>query len=84
MVGEDGDGMGSSLQVLLPFDKGEDDGEEFPIIYVIITFRGGESLGEVSARVKVSSGIRLHQDCSRCEEGGVGHEGEGASDIRDA
>ena len=84
MVGEDGDGMRSSLQVLFPFDEGEDDSEELPIIYVVVSFCGGESFGEVSAGVKVSSCIRLHQDCTSCEEGGVGHEGEGASDIWDA
>ena len=38
VVGEDRDGMRSSLQVLLPFDKSEDDSEELSIIYVIVAF----------------------------------------------
>ena len=36
MVSEDRDGVGSSLQVLLPFYKSEDNGEELSIIYVIV------------------------------------------------
>ena len=53
MVGEDRDGVRSSLQVLLPFHKGEDDGEKLSIIYVIVAFRCGEGLGKISAGVKV-------------------------------
>ena len=84
MVGENGDGVRGSLQVLLPLNEGKDDGEELSIIYVVITFCRGEGLGEVSAGVKVSCFVRLHQDCARGKERGIGHEGEGASDIRDA
>ena len=53
MVSEDRDGVRSSLQVLLPFDESEDDGEELSIIYVVVAFCGGEGLGEVSTGVKV-------------------------------
>ena len=84
MVGEDGDGVRSSLQVLFPLDKRKDNGEELSIIYVVVALCWGEGLGKVSAGVKVSCFIRLHQDGISGEEGGVGHEGEGASDIRDA
>ena len=84
MVGEDGDGVRSSLQVLLPFCKSEDNGEELSIIYVIVAFSRGEGLGEVSAGMKVSCLIRLHQNGTSSKEGGVGHEGEGARDVRDA
>ena len=83
MVGENGDGVRGSLQVLLPFDEGKDDGEELSIIYVVITFCRGEGFGEVSAGVKVTCVIRLHQDYTSGEEGGIGHEGEGASDVWD-
>ena len=78
------DRVRSSLQVLLPFDESEDDSEELSIIYVVVAFCGGEGFGEVSAGVKVSCFIRLHQDRTGGEEGGVGHEGEGASDVWDA
>ena len=83
MVGKDRDRVRSSLQVLLPFYKGEDDGEELSVIYVVVAFRRGEGLGKVSAGVEVSCFIRLHQDSTSGEEGGVGHKGEGASDIGD-
>ena len=53
MVGEDRDGVRSSLQVLLPFHKHEDDGKKLSIIYVLVVFRCGEGLGKVSAGVKV-------------------------------
>ena len=53
MVGEDRDGVRSSLQVLLPFYESEDDGEKLSIIYVIVAFRCGEGLGKVSTGVKV-------------------------------
>ena len=83
VVGEDRDGVRSSLQVLLPFYKSEDNGEELPIIYVIVALRQGEGLGKVSAGVEVSCFIRLHQDGTSGEEGSVGHEGEGTSDVGD-
>ena len=53
MVGEDGDGVRSALQVLFPFDKSEDDGEELSIIYVVVAFCRGEGFGKVSTGVKV-------------------------------
>ena len=62
MIGEDRDGVRSSLQVLLPLNKGKDNGEELSIIYVIVAFGRGEGLGEVSTGVEVSCLIRLHQD----------------------
>ena len=54
MVGEDGDGVRNSLQVLLPFYKSEDNGKELPIVYVVVVLGWGEGLGKVSAGVKVS------------------------------
>ena len=84
MVGEDGDRVRSSLQVLFLFHKSKDNGEELSIIDVVVALGRGEGLGKVSTGVKVSCLIRLHQDSTSGEEGGVGHEGEGASDIRDA
>ena len=62
MIGEDRDGVRSSLQVLFPLNKGKDDGKELLIIYVIVAFGRGEGLGEVGAWVEVSCLIRLHQD----------------------
>ena len=44
VVGEDGDRVRSSLQVLLPFHKSEDNGEELTIIYVVVALGRGEGL----------------------------------------
>ena len=44
MIGEDGDGMRSPLQVLFPLNKGEDNGEELSIIYVVVALGRGEGL----------------------------------------
>ena len=84
MISEDRDGVRSSLQVLFPFNKGEDNSKEFAIVDVIVSFGRREGLGKVSAGVKVSCFIRLHQDGTRSQEGGVGHESEGPGDIGDA
>ena len=84
MICEDRDRVRSPLQVLFPFNKGEDNSKEFPIIYVVVSFSRREGLGKVSTGVKVSCLICLHQDGTSSEKGGVGHEGEGASDVRDA
>ena len=84
VVSEDRDRVRSSLQVLFPFDKCKDNGEELSIIYVVVALGGGEGLGKVSAGVEVPCCVRLHQDGTSSEEGGVGHEGEGASDVGDA
>ena len=84
MIGEDRDGVRSSLQVLLPLNKGENNSKEFAIIDVIVSFGRREGLGKVSAGMKVSGYIRLHQDGTCGQEGGVGHESEGAGDVGDA
>ena len=54
MIGEDRDGVRGSLEILFPLNKGEDNGEELSIIYVIVAFGGGKGLGEVSAGVEVA------------------------------
>ena len=47
MVGDDGDRMGGSLDVLLPFLQREDHSEEFTIIDVIVPLSRDKCLGEV-------------------------------------
>ena len=84
MVSEDGDRMWGALQVLFPFAQSKDDGKKLSIIYVVVVFRHREGLGEVSTGVKVTRGVRLHQDCTSCKERGICHEQEGMRDIRDA
>ena len=38
VIGEDGDGVRSPLQVLFPFHKSKDNGEEFSIVNVVVAF----------------------------------------------
>ena len=83
MVSENRDRMRSSLQVLFLFHKGKNDSQELLVIDVIVLFYSREGLGEVSAGMKVARGIRLHQDCTSCKEGGICHERKGARDVQD-
>ena len=54
MVSENGDGVRSSMEILFPFCKSEDDSKEFLITDVIVAFGHGEGLGKVGTGVKVS------------------------------
>ena len=77
MVSEDGNRMWGVLQVLFPFAQGKDDGKKLSIIDIIVSFCCREGFGEVCTGVKVTRGVRLHQDCSSRKEGSICHEREG-------
>ena len=49
MVGDDGDRMGGSLDILLPFFQCEDYGKEFSIIDVVVSLSRDKCLGEIRA-----------------------------------
>ena len=68
---------------MFPFCQGKDDSEKFLIIDVIVSLHSREGLGEVSARVEVTRGIRLHQDCTSGKKRGVCHERKRARNMRD-
>ena len=84
MVGDDSDRMRSSLDVLFPFVQCEDDGKEFPVVDVIIPFSRNKCLREVGAGMGIAIEIILEEDSSSSEERGVGHDREGACNVRDA
>ena len=84
MISEDRDRVRSPLQILFPLSKSEDNSKEFLIIDVVVTLSQGEGFGKISARVKVPCCVRLHQDGTSSQEGGISHEGKGARDIRNA
>ena len=67
MIGDDGNGMRCTLNVLSPFSKGKDDRKEFPVVDVVVSFSREESTREVGARVEITIGISLEQDgtCSK-------------------
>ena len=83
MVGDDGDRMGGSLDVLLPFLQHKDHGKEFAIIDVVVPLSRDKCLGEVCTWVRVAIEIVLKEDGSSCKEGSIGHNGKGVGDIRD-
>ena len=84
MIGDDGDRMRRSLDVLFPFVQCEDDGKEFPIVDVIVPFSRNKRFREVGAGMGIAIEIILEEDSSSGEEGSVGHDGEGACNVRDA
>ena len=84
MVGDDSDRMRSSLDVLFPFVQCEDDGKEFPIVDVVVPFSRNKRLREVGAGMGIAIEIILEEDSSSSEEGSIGHDGEGACNVRDA
>ena len=83
VIHEQGDGMGGSLQVMSPVFKSMDDGEQFPIIDVIVSFSRRESLRQVSAGVKIAITVLLHENTPASEKRGVSHDNEGTTDIRE-
>ena len=68
---------------MFPFCQGKDDSKKFPIIDVIVLLHRGEGFGEVSARMEVTSGIRLHQNCTSGKKRGISHEQKRVRNIRD-
>ena len=59
VIGDEGDRMGCTLNVLSPLSEGKDDRKEFPVVDVVVSFGGKESSREVSAGVEISIGISL-------------------------
>ena len=83
VIHEQGDGMSGSLQVMLPVFKSMDDGKQFLIIDVIVSFGGGESLRQVSTGVKITITISLHENTHASEKRGVSHDNKGTTNVRE-
>ena len=66
----------SASEVVAPLLQGLDDSEKFSIIYVIVSFGGREGGRVISARMKVSIRVLLHEYPSGGGERGVGHNEE--------
>ena len=60
VIGEDGDWVGGASKVLVPLEEGMNNGEEFPVIDVIVTLGRCKHLGEVGTQVEVTIGVFLH------------------------
>ena len=59
MVGDDGNRMRCTLNVLLPLSESKDDCKEFAVIDVVVPFSREESMREVGARMEITIGISL-------------------------
>ena len=64
VIGDDGDRMGCTLNVLTPFSEGKDNCKEFPIVDVIVSFGREKSARKVGARMEIAISIFLEQDSS--------------------
>ena len=84
MIGKDLHGEGETMKIVAPRLQGTNDSEEFTVIDVVISFGGGEGLGEVGTGVPISVGISLEKDGARCIFGGVGGDSKGSGEIREA
>ena len=81
MVGEEGDGVVGSLEVVAPVVEGVNSSKQLPIIDIVVMFSRGEGLGKIGTRMKVTVIISLHEDPSTSKEGRVRHDNKWASNI---
>ena len=70
-----------SSKIVLPLLQGLDNGEEFPIINVIVSLGRREGGGVISAGMEISIGVLLHEYPSRGSKGGIHHDKEGFGGI---
>ena len=75
MVGEDRDGVRSALQVLFPFGKSKDDGEELSIIYVIVAFVKDASLTQTYSFLPTFWAGDTHEETDFLPMSGSGRQG---------
>ena len=59
MIGKNLDWEGGTVEVVTPRFESANNSEEFTIINVIVSFRWGERLGEIGARMPVFINIGL-------------------------
>ena len=62
MVNEDLNGKGGAMKIMLPSFESTDDGKEFVVIYVIVTFHGREGLRKIRTGVPFTIGICLKKN----------------------
>ena len=81
MVGENLNWERGALKIVVPGVKTMDDSKEFSVVDVIVSFSGGERLGEVGAGVTVPISISFQKDSSRGVLGGICSDGKGVREI---
>ena len=83
VIRDDRDGVRGSLEIMLPFQEGKNDGKEFSVVDVIILFYKREGFREVGTGVRVAIGVLLHENSSHSKERCVSHEEKGFGCIGD-
>ena len=62
VVGEDLDRKGGAMKIILPSFKSMDNGKEFVVIYIVVTFCGGERLRKIRTGMPFTIGICLKKN----------------------
>ena len=83
VICEDLDEEWGSMEVMSPGLQGMDDGEELPVVDVIVSFCRDERLGEVGTRVPVTVYIGLEEDGTRGIFRGICGDGKGFGEVRE-
>ena len=81
VVGEDLYGEWGSMEVVSPGFQGLNDGKEFSVVDVVVSFYWGEQLGQVGAGVPLAMRVGLKEDHTRSIFGGISHNGKGGSKV---
>ena len=62
VIGEDLDGKGGTVEVMSPGFEGMDDGQEFSVVNIIVSFCWGEGLREVGTGMPFAIRVSLEKD----------------------
>lgn len=62
VISDDSNRMRSSLNVLIPFEKGKYNSEKFWIIEVVVSLSEGKGVREISTGMKITIGIGLEEN----------------------
>ena len=81
MICKDLDCGGGAEKVMAPGIYGSHDGEQFPVIDVIVALSRAKCLGQISARMPLIVDVFLQKNSSRSMFGGISGNGERGREI---
>ena len=81
VVGKDLHREWGSVEVVSPGFQSPDNGEEFSVIDIVVSFGWGEQLRKVGAGMPVTIGVCLEEDGAGGIFGGVCYNGEGGGEV---
>jgi hypothetical protein len=82
VISEHDDRVRIPFKVVPPCFQGTDDGKEFSIVDLVVSFGGVEGLRKVSAGMMCTVLISLKQDCTGCNKQCIGGQGKLSGGIR--